>query len=191
MKEKWKAYLKNMKREQLVVYGLLLILLVVIALPVKKSDKKAAKEETVVKDEGQIGKNVGNSQVEVMEQQLENALSKVDGVGQVQVVITLESSNQKVVEKDRPSSESTQNQTGEDGRSSNSSSGSTEESTVYEKDSDGTQVLIRIINIPGYRNHNRQCCNDYLIFLKQFFLQNSILLLFHFHYFNFMGFYPK
>lgn len=140
MKEKWKAYLKNMKREQLVVYGLLLILLVVIALPVKKSDKKAAKEETVVKDEGQIGKNVGNSQVEVMEQQLENALSKVDGVGQVQVVITLESSNQKVVEKDRPSSESTQNQTGEDGRSSNSFSGSTEESTVYEKDSDGNQV---------------------------------------------------
>ena len=58
MKEKWKAYLKNMKREQLVVYGLLLILLVVIALPVKKSDKKAAKEETVVKDEGQIGNKV-------------------------------------------------------------------------------------------------------------------------------------
>lgn len=139
MKEKFKTYLKGMKREQIVVYVLLIILLVVIALPVKKKDSKTGQEkEAVENSSGEYG-DAGNSQVEVMEQQLENALSKVEGVGQVQVVITLESTNQKVVEKDRPSSESTQNQTGEGGKNSTSSSGNTEESTVYEKDGDGNQ----------------------------------------------------
>lgn len=137
MKEKFKTYLKGMKREQIVVYVLLIILLVVIALPVKKKDSKTGQEKEAV--ENSSGEYAGNSQVEVMEQQLENALSKVEGVGQVQVVITLESTNQKVVEKDRPSSESTQNQTGEGGKNSTSSSGNTEESTVYEKDGDGNQ----------------------------------------------------
>lgn len=140
MKEKLKAYLKGMKREQIVVYVLLIILLVVIVLPVKKKDSKTGQEKEAVENNSGENGNSGNSQVEVMEQQLENALSKVEGVGQVQVVITLESTNQKIVEKDRPSSESTQNQTGEDGKNSTSSSGNTEESTVYEKDSDGNQM---------------------------------------------------
>ena len=139
MKEKLKAYLKSMKREQIVIYVLLVILLVVIALPVKKKEDTAGQKEEVEQQKQKSGET-GNSEVEVMEQQLESALSKVEGVGQVQVVITLESTNKKVVEKDRPSSESTQNQTEGDQKSSSSSSGSTEESTVYEKDSNGGET---------------------------------------------------
>lgn len=140
MKEKLKAYLKGMKREQIVVYVLLILLLAVIALPVKKKDNKTVSGNSNKSTESQADEGSGNSQVEVMERQLKEALSKVEGVGQVEVVITLESTNRKNVEKDRPSSESTQNQTEDGGRNSSSSSGSTEESTVYEKNGNGEQI---------------------------------------------------
>lgn len=140
MKEKLKAYLKGMKREQMVVYILLILLLAVIALPVKKKDNKTISKSSDKNTENQAEKSFENSQVEVMERQLKEALSKVEGVGQVEVVISLESTNRKVVEKDRPSSQSTQSQTEDGGRNSNSSSGSTEESTVYEKNGDGEQI---------------------------------------------------
>ncbi|RHV88885.1 hypothetical protein DXA96_10310 [Lachnospiraceae bacterium OF09-33XD] len=67
------------------------------------------------------------------------ALARVEGVGEVQVVLSLESTNQKVVEKDIPSSKSSQSSSGSDG-SSSSSAASTEESTVYQKGSDGSET---------------------------------------------------
>lgn len=137
MKNKIISYLKGLKREQIVIYALLLVLLVVVALPVKKKENKKASQE---KPSSQTEERADTTQEEAMERQLENALSKVEGVGQVQVVITLESTNHKVVEKDTPSSGSTQNQTGEDGRNSSASSTSSEENTVYEKGSDGQQT---------------------------------------------------
>ena len=138
MKEKVKAFLTGMKKEQVVVYVLLLLLLIVIALPVKKKDKNTGNNEREVEQGTSSQKERDTTQVEAMEQELSNALSKVDGVGKVDVVITLESTNQKIVEKDRPTSENSEKTDGE-GRNSLVSSGSTEESTVYEKSSDGGQ----------------------------------------------------
>ncbi len=139
MKEKIKVFLTGMKKEQIVVYVLLLLLLIVIAFPVKKKDEKTSKNKEEVEQGNSSLKEHDATQAEAMEQELSGALSKVEGVGNVKVVITLESTNQKVVEKDRPTSENSEKTDG-DGKNSVVSSGSSEESTVYEKNSDGGQT---------------------------------------------------
>ena len=128
MKGKWLDHLKHMKKEQWIVYLLLGALLLVIFLPVdRKKDEEKAVEEIPEQTSGK-GEEVYTSQTEDLEGKLESALAQVEGVGAVKVVLSLESTNQKVVEKDIPTS-----------RSSQESSGG-EESTVYQTDSDGSET---------------------------------------------------
>lgn len=147
MKEKLFAYVKGMKKEQVAVYALLAVLLIVIALPVRKKTEEgqaqgqvqSAQEEETQGTDGQAWTIQEEGQAERMERQLEEALSKVEGVGQVEVVLTLESTGQKIVEKDTPSSRSVSTQ-GEGGDSTSSSQSASEESTVYERDADGRET---------------------------------------------------
>ena len=74
------------------------LLLVVIAMPV--SDIKSDQTQ----DEQQVQKAENASEdtyTDALETRLENALAKVEGVGNVKVMITLASSSEKVVEKDQ------------------------------------------------------------------------------------------
>lgn len=139
MKGKWLDHLKHMKKEQWAVYLLLAALVLVVFLPVsgKKEEKKAA-EELPEQSSGTEEEAAAN-QTEEMEKKLERALAQVDGVGAVEVVLSLESTNQKVVEKDTPSSRSSQENSGGE-ESGSASSVSTQESTVYQTDSDGSET---------------------------------------------------
>lgn len=139
MKGKWLDHLKHMKKEQWAVYLLLAALVLVVFLPVsgKKEEKKAA-EELPEQSSGTEEEAAAN-QTEEMEEKLERALAQVDGVGAVEVVLSLESTNQKVVEKDTPSSRSSQENSGGE-ESGSASSVSTQESTVYQTDSDGSET---------------------------------------------------
>lgn len=139
MKGKWLDHLKHMKKEQWIVYLLLGALLLVIFLPVdRKKDEEKAVEEIPEQTSGK-GEEVYTSQTEDLEGKLESALAQVEGVGAVKVVLSLESTNQKVVEKDIPTSRSSQESSGGE-ESSSASSVSTEESTVYQTDSDGSET---------------------------------------------------
>ncbi|MCI5648076.1 MAG: stage III sporulation protein AG [Fusicatenibacter sp.] len=138
MREKLSAILKNQKKEQLVVYLLLAALLIVLVWPVgeKKTDEGSSEKTD---DAGRTGTAEPITQTAQMEKVLTEALLQAEGVGRVQVVITLESTNRKIVEKDTPDSKSTQESTnGED--TTYGSSESREETTVYEKDGDGTEI---------------------------------------------------
>ena len=139
MKEKVVTYLKGLKKVQWIVYLLLGALLVVIAIPVKKKDSGKSTGSETDTEAVTPAADTAASQEEEMERRLEAALARVEGVGEVQVVLSLESTNQKVVEKDIPSSKSSQSSSGSDG-SSSSSAASTEESTVYQKGSDGSET---------------------------------------------------
>lgn len=139
MKGRWLGHLKGMKKEQWIVYLLLGALLLVILLPVGGGeDSQEPVPETA--DTG-TGEEVATyeSQTEGLEVKLEAALAQVEGIGAVDVVLSLESTNQKVVEKDVPSSRSSQTSSGAE-ESSSSSSVSTEESTVYQRDSSGSET---------------------------------------------------
>ena len=135
MREKFQAALRKMKKEQIVVWLLLLALVIVIFWPAG-SGKETASGETEVPE--QTAQEI-QSKEEAMEQALADTLAQVDGVGAVRVALTLESTNRKIVEKDVPDSQSSETRTSGDETSENSSF-SQEESTVYERDGSGAET---------------------------------------------------
>lgn len=135
MKEWFRTVLNKRKKEQIVIWGLLVLLLVVVLWPSGTVEKKVSEDETA-QTEPMVQQI---SQEEQMEQALEETLAQVKGVGKVQVALTLESTNRKIVEKDVPDSQNSETRTA-DGESSESISSSQEETTVYERDGDGSEV---------------------------------------------------
>lgn len=75
-----------------------------------------------------------------MERELEELLGCMEGVGRVRVMITLRSTGEEIVEKDRPSARS--NLSEQDGAGGNRSTNdlNSEEETVFVTDADGRQV---------------------------------------------------
>lgn len=75
-----------------------------------------------------------------MENKLKQVLSKINGVGITEVIVTVETSAELVVEKDKPYSRDNVNETDAEGGSRTTSSMTDEESTVYWKDTDGNEI---------------------------------------------------
>ena len=120
MGEKLGQFLRKIKREQFLVLGLLGLLLLVLALPVKEKEEEAAQETA-----GEIAEPKISDEREQLQSQLEEALSQVEGVGEVRVLITMDTMGERIVEKDAPdTSEKT----------------SQEENTVYERREDGRET---------------------------------------------------
>lgn len=140
MTGRWKEFftkLKMRKKEQWLVYLLLAALLAVIVIPApgkKEQEKEKNTSQTVQTESGQTG------QAASLEEQLTAALSQVEGVGEVKTMITLESTGTKVVEKDHPESSTASQQTQNGGETQSSTSEDKDETTVYEKNSDGAQT---------------------------------------------------
>ena len=114
--------IRKIKKDKWLIILLVGLLLVVIAMPV--SDIKSDQTQ----DEQQMQKAENASEdtyADALETRLENALAKVEGVGNVKVMITLASSSEKVVEKDQEMTSEVQE--GESGGKKTSSS----ETAVY------------------------------------------------------------
>lgn len=101
MIEKITVFFKN--KNNLIVVVLVGILLMVIALPVKKKDSEKP-QNTIKAGNDEINNDSytieEDSYVENMEKRLEAALSRLDGAGEVKVMITLSSSAEVVLQKD-------------------------------------------------------------------------------------------
>ena len=90
--------IRKIKKDKWLIILLVGLLLVVIAMPV--SDIKS--DQTQDEQQVQKAENAsGDTYADALETRLENALAKVEGVGNVKVMITLASSSEKVVEKDQ------------------------------------------------------------------------------------------
>lgn len=140
MKDRIIAICRKMKREQWIVCGLAGLLLLVIATPVKKTDSSENSDEKADRqDTAGVEQQVTDIRREY-EQQLTEALSQVEGVGEVNVTVTMESTGKKIVEKDNPQDEQTSSQKDSEGSESNTQSSSTQETTVYAETEDGSQT---------------------------------------------------
>lgn len=140
MKDRIIAICRKMKREQWIVCGLAGLLLLVIATPVKKTDSGESSDEKADRqDTAGVEQQVTDIRREY-EQQLTEALSQVEGVGEVKVTVTMESTGKKIVEKDNPQDEQTSSQKDSEGSESNTQSSSTQETTVYAETEDGSQT---------------------------------------------------
>lgn len=143
MAGKFQWNMKNLtalpKKNQLLIVVLVGILLLVIAIPSGEKSKKGGSDTENVTDTGAAGKTYENYE-ERMEKKVAEALQNVEGVGHVEVILTLKSSGQKVVEKDQQSSnQSTAEEDSQGGTRENTDS-SSDKRSVYEQAADGTQT---------------------------------------------------
>lgn len=140
--EKWleeKDLKKWFRKDNLIVLILAGVLLVIIALPTKDSGETEgfqAEGETTAADRAVIPDAAGSDEEYAgqMEQRLREILSRMEGVGQVRVMITLKSSQELVVEKEQPYLRSSTNENDAQGGNRSVNQLETEDNTVYRTD---------------------------------------------------------
>ena len=150
--KKWaeeKGLQKWFRRDNFLILVLTGILLIIIALPTE--EKKGQEDSPILKTEDQTEEsdkaNVRNSQEQSsqtadadalyasqMEERLTQALSRVAGVGEVQVMITLKASSELVVEKEQPVRRSSTNESDAVGGNRVVSEVTSEENVIYRSD---------------------------------------------------------
>lgn len=158
---------KWFRRDNLLILVLLGVLLFIIALPVKKEDSAAEAAEITEqynagiltssgqKDAGQ--QDVVETQTRAvtaespeeytayLEGKLKKMLESVRGLGEVEVMITLESSEEKVVEKDMTAERSNTEEQDSAGGIRTVSSSNTGYETVYQEGSQGAPFVVKTI----------------------------------------------
>lgn len=112
-------FLKKLSKEQLLMAALAGLLLLVIAIPLPQEYQK---ETAAQENQGEEPVNAEKT----TQQQLQEILQKISGVGKVEVLITYEDAGKMVVEKDDVSSEELISET--------DSNGGTRTTTVNQKD---------------------------------------------------------
>ena len=96
--KKW----KKMKKDQWLILFLAGVLLLVVAMPTGKSSSKTVKQQNAQTEIAQTnGTGSGESDYEkTLETRLAQILEGMEGVGNVQVMITFQDQGESVVEKD-------------------------------------------------------------------------------------------
>ena len=124
-------------KDQLLILLLSGILLVVIAIPTDGGKKKAPPDSggDPAEELKTATRQEPDSYEKRQEERLKEALEKVEGVGEVEVMITLKSSWEKIVEKDRPSSSQTVEEADAGGGTRQTQEVSRSETTVYREES--------------------------------------------------------
>lgn len=135
--EKKKITLKDIGMDKLLLILMAGVVLVIFSFPGTNKDTSDEQQQTYAT----VNSSVTDDTYEaLMEKRLENVLSKVDGVGKVQVMITLKSSSEKVVKSDQPYTKSTTVETDSEGGSRSVTEISQSDTTVYMEDDEGNSV---------------------------------------------------
>ncbi len=155
MEEKIKGGIaKWLRKDNLLILLLLGILLVVIALPTEKDSQK--EEGTAGGDSTGIGDSVSGAAgstsaatteeyTAYLEKRLEETLSRISGVGGVQVMITLESTEELVVEKDQQTQSSNTTEEDSQGGSRYVYQSDRSENTVYHSSGSNEPYVVKTL----------------------------------------------
>lgn len=144
--------IKGMKwdKDTFLILVLVGILLFIIALPMenrKNTSLSEKKPEVLYQKQDIPSDNIRNKETEneewlyrrQLERQLEEALSYMEGVGKVKVMITIQSSAEQVVEKDNKNSRAGTTESDTEGGMRNVNEMENEEITIYKEDEEGNQ----------------------------------------------------
>ena len=158
---------KWFRRDNLLILVLLGVLLFIIALPVKKEDPAA--EDTEITEQYNAGiftssgqKDAGQQDVvetqtravtaespeeytAYLEGKLKKMLESVRGLGEVEVMITLESSEERIVEKDMTAERSQTEEQDSAGGTRTVSSSNTGYQTVYQENDQGSPFVVKTL----------------------------------------------
>lgn len=125
--------LRHMRKDQLLIFFLVGVLLLVIALPAGTKEKEKASGRNEIGGEEEVGTQAEEQDyARYLERRLEETLSQLDGAGNVRVMVTLQSSAQKIVEKDTQGERDAITEEDSQGGRRTSENTSHQETTVYE-----------------------------------------------------------
>lgn len=130
---------KKLKRSDWLILVLAGILILIIALPTDTKEKKQAEEakENISKEN-----NTMEASKNEIERKLEDILEKIDGAGDVKVMITYQDSGTQVVEKDKNTSENSLEESDSTGGVRSTKEQQLQESTVYEEADAGNTPFV-------------------------------------------------
>lgn len=130
---------KKLKRSDWLILVLAGILILIIALPTDTKEKKQAEEakENISKEN-----NTMEASKDEIERKLEDILEKIDGAGDVKVMITYQDSGTQVVEKDKNTSENSLEESDSTGGVRSTKEQQLQESTVYEEEDAGNTPFV-------------------------------------------------
>lgn len=138
---------KLMKKENMIVFVLLGILLLVIAIPINSDTKEDGQEDKDTERKDPQTANAYDLQIDEnleyclqLEERIEELLSSMDGVGEVQAMVTLVTSKELIVEKDEPVTRNTITENDGDGGTRSTNESSYDYETIYETDSEGNKI---------------------------------------------------
>ena len=117
----------KLKKNQLMLTLLVGILLIVIAMPVKKTKTKDVPVEAGTENSYE-------------DEYVEEVLREVEGVGNVKVMVTFQSSSEKIIEKDQATNSQTVTESDKQGGKRETKEAQDSEATVYNSTSGGEQT---------------------------------------------------
>ena len=142
MKQWWeqiRSLGKQRKKEQLLTAVLVVVILLLAFWPSAADHEEQEKQQTEEVQPQVEATETNADERKKLEDDLKRILLQVEGVGEVDVAVTMESTGRKLVEKDVPLSESSVDETG-NGTNSKKESKNSEEATVYLENADGTKA---------------------------------------------------
>ena len=130
---------KKLKQSDWLILVLAGILILIIALPTDTKEKKQAEKskENISKEN-----NTMEASKDEIERKLEDILEKIDGAGDVKVMITYQDSGTQVVEKDKNTSENSLEESDSTGGVRSTKEQQLQESTVYEEADAGNTPFV-------------------------------------------------
>lgn len=155
MDKAWRQWFK--KKDNFIILILAGILLFVIALPTKNGAGNQSDRGTTLSDSSGVGGTGGSGTdgaesmgaegtaedyAKELEQRLTKILSEMADVGRVEVMITLKSSRELVVEKETPVSRSTTTETDAQGGSRTVNTSEMEENVIYSTDGSSSEPYV-------------------------------------------------
>ena len=140
---------KLLKKENMIVFVLLGILLLVIAIPLDSDKDKNQTNEAAPKKEDVMDSISADTEMFMdesmeyclaLETRIEEILSAMEGVGNVQAMVTVSSSREMIVEKDEPVNRATVTESDGNGGNRSTNESSFEYETIYQTDSEGNKI---------------------------------------------------
>lgn len=145
---------KWFRRDNLLILVLLGVLLFIIALPVKKEtpatsavdSMEQSKDGNVVQDRIRTADTENTEEYTAyLEEKLKKMLESIGELGEVEVMITLESSEERIVEKDMTVERSNTEEQDSAGGTRTISSSNTGYQTVYQEDDQGAPFIVKTL----------------------------------------------
>ena len=134
--------LKHLKKDQLLILLLAGILLLVISLPTEKKGEKQGISQASSPSQGEQNLWDEEAYREGLEVHLEELFSRMEGAGEVEVMITLASSSEKIVEKDTNGESETITEEDSAGGNRRTTNIVNDETTVYGGETDQEQPYV-------------------------------------------------